>query len=733
MRFILLILFCLFFVNAAFSLTKKIEGTVKNKEGIPLAYVNVYIEKSSEGGMTDEKGNFNFRTSQSGLVTLTASIVGYKKFSTKINLSIKNNFTIKIILYKKSIKMKTAVVTGSAYSSEKGKGLVVSPLDVYTTPGGAADIFQSLKTLPGLTQVSESAQLYVRGGNPVETITMIDGASVHHPFTYESNNGGLFSNLNTGTFKNMFFSSGGFSSKYGNVLSGILDIETKDVPLIRNNSISVSLASSGVSMQLPVIDEKLGFHIYAQKSYTRPIMALNGGLDDFTHTPSSGNITSSIIYKYSKTGKLKLLANYASDTQGVNIKRAEYNGIFDGNTDNNFLNLHHTEIPFENTVLKTSLSYTKFTNNKKIAVLNLKITDRIFKLRSDLEYQYSSTFKILSGFETSNRKVKYFGVIPSEDYDISPDAKSESINSGYNFYHMGGYFEVEKVNLFGIKNFFGIAGIRSDYFPDFKKFWTDPRVSIGYKINKKSTIRFGNGIFRQLPDPVLMRHHDGNPDLKPMESIHFILSYDYNFNPRNSLRVEVYNKTYNYLPLEDKAKKYLSAGKGYARGIDFIFKGNLPFNIDGWISYGFIDTKRIWMDFEEMTKSNYDITHNLSLVLKYRISAETEIGVNYKLATGQPFTPVASSEYIPAYKVYKPIYGKKNSDSFPTYKRLDFRISYFFSLFNKKFSIIYLEAINILSIKNIFNYRYNENYTSRKKVESYFGRRTLVLGAIVNF
>lgn len=726
----------LFFVLTIAGLAQQksiISGTIKDDAGKILSYVNVYIEKSADGGMSNDKGEFQFTTRQSGKIILTASMVGYKKFSTEINLNKNREVNLQIILSKKSIRMETAIVTGSAYSSEKGKGLVVSPIDIYTTPGGAGDVYQSLKTLPGLTHVSESAELYVRGGNPVETVTMVDGASIHHPFTYESNYGGLFSNLNTGTFKKMFFSSGGFSAKYGNVLSGVLDIETKDIPLSRNNSIGLSFAAADFSMELPVIEEKLGIQIYTQKSYTRPLMAINGGLDDFTATPESQNISSSLTYKYSKTGMIKLLGNYASDLQGVNVKRAEYNGVFDGETNNRFLNLRHTDIIFENTILKTSLSYSGFEKEHKLGILDLNTNDRTYKLRSDLEHQYSSTLKILGGFEVSNREISYLGVIPAEDYDLSPDANSEVINSSYDFEKYGAYFEIEKINLLGIKNFFGIAGIRNDYFPDFEKSWFDPRMSLGYKINDKSTVRFGTGLYRQLPDPILLRDHDGNPDLKPMEAIHFILSYDYNIDSKNSLRIEVYNKNYSFLPFENDDLNYVSSGKGYARGVDFIFKGDLPFNINGWVSYGFIDTKRKWMDFEEMARSTYDITHNMTLVAKYRISVETEIGLNYKIATGRPFTPVEDSKYIREYDVYEPLYGKKNSDSFPVYQRLDCRLSYFFSLFNSKFSIIYLEALNILNIKNLFDYHYNENYTSKERIESYFGRRTLVLGAVVNF
>lgn len=709
-----------------------ISGTIKDEAGKPLSYVNIFIEKSTEGGMSNGKGEFAFNSSQSGKVVVTASMVGYKKFSKEIDLNGKS-VNLEIVLRQKSIQMETAIVTGSAYSSEKGKGVVVSPMDVYTTPGGAGDVFQSLKTLPGLTQVSESAELYVRGGNPVETITMVDGASIHHPFTYESNYGGLFSNLNTGTFKKMFFSSGGFSAKYGNILSGVLDIETKDVPMSRNNSIGVSIASFDFSMELPIVEEKFGVQVFSQKSYTRPLMAINGGLEDFTLTPESGNISSSAVYKYSKTGTLKLLVNYATDIQGVNVKRAEYNGVFDGETTNRFMNLRHVEIPFENTIVKTSLSFAGFDRHWKFSILDLQNDDRTIKFRSDVEHQYSSTFKILGGFEISNREIKYRGTIPAEDYDISPDGKLEVINSGYDYFRYGGYFELEKVNLFGINNFFAVAGIRGDYFPEFNKKWFDPRMSLGYKINDKSTIRFGSGLYRQLPDPKLLRDHDGNPNLKPMEAIHFIASYDYNFDSKNSLRVEVYNKNYSFLPFEDDKLNYISSGSGYARGVDFILKGELPLGIRGWISYGFIDTERKWMDFEEMARSSYDITHNLTIVAKYRLMTEIELGINYKIATGKPFTPIVDSKYHSNYDVYEPLYGVKNSDSFPTYQRLDFRFSYFFSLLNNKFSIIYVEALNILNIQNLFDYHYNQDYTSKERIESYFGRRTIVVGAVVNF
>ncbi len=202
----------------------EIKGKVCDQDGKPLELANVFIKNSSEGTMTSEDGSFKFYTSKKGKIELIASMVGYKKFMQEINTQGKDKIELNITLRETAIEMREAVVSASSFGSEKEKGLVVSRLDILTAPGGAADIYQALKTMPGMTQVSESAELYVRGGDQNEAITIIDQSPVYHPFTFESSYGGLFSNVKTSVIKSLFFSAGGFSAKYGNALSGVLDV-----------------------------------------------------------------------------------------------------------------------------------------------------------------------------------------------------------------------------------------------------------------------------------------------------------------------------------------------------------------------------------------------------------------------------------------------------------------------------------------------------------------------------
>ncbi len=709
-----------------------IEGIVTGDNNEPLPYVNVYIAGTFDGSMTAEDGSFSFITKKTGEVELVASIVGYEQHTRTLNLEESKHYTYTIRLRSKALETQTVVISASSYGTEEGKGLVVSPMDILMTPGGAADIFQTLKTLPGLTQVSESAELYVRGGNPTETVTLLDGASLYHPYTFESAYGGLFSNINTNIIRGMYFSSGGFSAKYGNVLSGVLDMQTHNEPAHTAYNIGLNLAGGGLSAHVPVAGSRLGVRVDARQSYTGPVMWLNGSQDEFTVMPRSRDIGALVSGRYSDTGRIKLYMLAAQDKQGVHVRRAEYNGAFDGESGNYLINLHHSDAITSRLVARTSLSASRYTGLWKLGVLDLERADDVYKIRTDAEYFYSSKWRLLFGAEAEYRTFSYMGRIPDEDYNIRPGAPSTVIDVEYGGSRTGGYAELELPGLFGYRNLSAVAGVRFDYIDELDLLWFDPRVTLGYAVGSNSTVRTSFGIFQQTPDPRLYDPALGNPDLKPMRAVHYIAAYDYAPSSNTNFRVELYHKEYDRLPLEHPELNYDNGGYGYARGIDIMAKGRLLPRLEGWISYGFVDTKRKWLDYEEYAPSSYDVTHNLTLIATYRITDAFRTGVNFKYATGRPFTPVTGSVYREEYDVYEPVYGPKNSERYNNFRRLDLRFMYFRQLFGRYFTVFFLEAINVLDINNLFGYTFSRDYSEREEIQSYFGRRTVVFGVAVN-
>lgn len=708
-----------------------VEGSVTDSQNRPLPYATVFIANSGDGTMTAEDGSFSFPTKKQGEVTVTTSVVGYKPVSQKITLLPKQKNTVSFVLEDNAVNLKEAIVTASSYGSEADKGVVITRMDVLTTPGGAADIYQSLKTLPGITQVSESAELYVRGGDPLETITVIDQAVVYHTMTFESGYGGMFSNLNQSVVRSMFFTSGGFSAKYGNALSGVLDIDTRNIPDREYYNVALSMANASLTVDMPVIEDKLGGYLDIRQSFTRPIFWLNGGNERIPSSPVSKSGTGALIYSYSQSGKIKLFGTYASDNEGVNVERAEYNGTFNGDSKNTFLNLQNTLLLSDRIVMKNSLSYNRFGNTWILGVLNIDRADHVYNFRNDFEYTLNSSSKLLAGAEYENRRITYEGRIPAEDYDIRPDAYSKVIDAALQANRWGVYSEYQMLNPLGLEHVTFTGGVRHDEFPGLKQSWTDPRASIGYKLSGQSVFCLGWGIFHQLPDPRLYAPVDGNPNLGPMRAEHYIASYEFDLGEQNSFRVEMYHKDYENLPLENAITNYDNSGHGFANGVDVILKGSLLPDITGWISYGYINTKRKWMDYDSYTNSDYDITHNLSLVVKYNVAEHWQIGINAKFATGKPYTPVLSSTFNTMKNVYEPDYGATNSARFPNYKRVDLRLTYFGQLFDKYSLVAYMEGLNILNFTNIFGYSYSPDYSSRKEILSYFGRRMIVVGCSI--
>lgn len=728
--YILALFFLLAYLQSGVSAQNKttLRGTVLDPQKKPVPFANVFLLNTTSGGTTDENGTFFFKTNLTGEYTLSVSSVGYQKVLRTVSLS-GAAISFDITLIPEEVKFSEVVVTGSSFGSEKEKGLVISRIDVVTTPGGAADIFQALKTLPGLTQVSESAELYIRGGDPLESLTMIDGAAMYHPSTFESAYGGLFSNISQSMVKSMYFSSGGFSPKYGNALSGVLDIETKNQPDRMRHQLGISMANVSLTSDLPLATDKLGLYFDARQSFTRPIFWLNGGNERMIVAPVSGNISSGLVYSYSKTGRLKLFGITASDKQGVKVERAEYDGVFNGSSKNSLLNLSHSNLLQENIVIKNSFSYNIYSNRWQLGVLDLEKTDKVLSTRNDLEWNLSSSIALKAGAEAEHRYITYIGSIPQQDYDIRPDGSKKVLDVSFEGNRIGAYTELVAASLPGLPSLSLSGGMRSDFIPGLNLQWIDPRAAAAYKLSPVSSLRLGWGIYHQLPDPRLFSPVDGNPDLKPMRAEHIILSYDYNPSVENSFRVELYRKVYSSLPKENTATYYDNSGSGYANGIDVIYKAKLG-SFDGWISYGYINTKRDWMDFTGLSSSSYDITHNFTLVAKYPVTQNLQAGINAKYATGRPFTPITSAIFLNDRNVYKPVYGSTNTSRYPDYARLDLRLTWFDNLFSQPF-LLYIEGLNILNINNIFGYHYNEDYSAKEDIKSYFGRRTVVVGCMI--
>ncbi|HND44587.1 MAG TPA: TonB-dependent receptor, partial [Cyclobacteriaceae bacterium] len=232
-------------------------------------------------------------------------------------------------------------------------------------------------------------------------------------------------------------------------------------------------------------------------------------------------------------------------------------------------------------------------------------------------------------------------------------------------------------------------GARTEYNNLLGKLSLDPRLSIAYKPFESGQFSFAYGTFRQSAKNQYVRV---NPELKNEKAEHFILNYQVITDSR-TFRVEAYYKRYSDLAKFGSADQTIinNKGTGYARGAEVFWRDNksLP-NVDYWISYSFLDTKRDYMNFPVKAMPTFASRHNFSAVYKHFINAlKTQLGVTYSYGSPRPYNNPNSNKF--------------NAGRTPSYHDLSANISYL----PKNWLIIYVSCTNLLGRDNIFGYRYS--------------------------
>lgn len=702
----------------------KISGFIKGETGNAIEGANLVIEGTIDGATSDNIGYFEFETDKTGKRNLIITAIDYSEKKLAIEIIQDKDLQLNINLSKSNYSTDEITVTASSFTSGENSKVTLTPLEIVRIPGADADLYRAITTFPGSNQVDEGSRIAVRGGNPNEVLTIMDQASLYNPFIFDNdNNVSSFSTVNPWGLKGINFSSGGFSSKYGNVLSAVLDLQTYDVP--KNNSLFaiLGLANAGLSGVFANKKGTFGGTFTAGQFFLRPMLLINHSDADYSPLPTATSLGGTLSYKVSKTGYIKFYADYNSDNLGIKSQTPTYEGYYGGKSKNFFTNLALSVTPTAVSLLNVSVSSSIFNRKFNFGIIDNTSDDIYAKLRADYSMPITNKIDFGTGAEYEYSKYKSEGTYPYYFYNIGLNAPKFAFSSNNNTGRFGAYAESR---IRPGDKFYIVAGVRGDYHTLSQNFNFDPRISVVYRLSKYSFLKGATGIYHQyagLSDYTL----SFNNNLKPMQAIHYILGYEFNRDNDFIFRVESYYKKYtNLVSNSTYGFLYGSDGEGFAKGADVFLKVRLKPKFNGWISYSFTDSKRKQYATGPLESADYDITHTISVVGTYNISDYLTAGITYHISTGKPYTPVNGSIFDSAQSAYIPFYAPYNSDRFPTYTRIDINAQYIFSFFGK-FAVAFLALNNVLDDKNLYGYTYNFDYSQKIALRSnnnrviYFG------------
>jgi len=201
-----------------------IKGRVlDNETGEPLAYTNVYLTGTRIGTITLKEGDFYLNGLRPGTYTVNASFISYGLGSETVTVGPGEIAEIEFRLDVQAIYIDPILVeaerrlieverTGSAHylSSEQMEAM---PLD---------NLVQMIALQPGVTL--QDNEIHIRGGRADDTQFIIDGISVNDPLA----GGGYGYSIDPSIINEIEVLTGGFNAEYGQAVSGVVNVSTKE-------------------------------------------------------------------------------------------------------------------------------------------------------------------------------------------------------------------------------------------------------------------------------------------------------------------------------------------------------------------------------------------------------------------------------------------------------------------------------------------------------------------------
>jgi len=127
-------------------------------------------------------------------------------------------------------RLEEVVVVSSRYALQRRRGESVHTLDAHdieTIPEFGDDALRAANHLPGTASIGLSARPYIRGGLQDETLVLFNDVELLEPFHLKDFQS-VFSGFNPSLVKSVDVYTGGFPARYGDRMSGVMDIEPAD-------------------------------------------------------------------------------------------------------------------------------------------------------------------------------------------------------------------------------------------------------------------------------------------------------------------------------------------------------------------------------------------------------------------------------------------------------------------------------------------------------------------------
>jgi len=210
-------------VSVVFSgTTGKLAGRVTDRQsGDPIVGANVIIKGTSLGAGTDIDGFYFIINVPPGNYDVVFSCIGYTRMTYRSSIQVDHTTTLDVPMSAGSVNLDEVVVEAERVVIQRDQSSTVQRTnaeELATMPVNSIAAVLQLQT-----GVVNTGALHIRGGRSGEVGYYLDGYRVEDPLF----NGSVLE-VNNQAIQEMELLSGTFNAEYGNALSGVVNVVTKE-------------------------------------------------------------------------------------------------------------------------------------------------------------------------------------------------------------------------------------------------------------------------------------------------------------------------------------------------------------------------------------------------------------------------------------------------------------------------------------------------------------------------
>lgn len=614
------------------------------------------------------------------------------------------------------------------------------------------DVLQTIQALPGIKSIDETvSDINIRGGTNDQNLILWDDIKMYQSGHFF----GLISAFNPYLTDKVTATKNGTSSQYGDGVSGIIDMRTKnEIETEYTGGAGVNLINADVFARLPLSD-KLAFQLSARRSLT-----------DFFDTGTYSQFRNRIFqdsevernetfYFYDFTGKvlydinedqklrfsfininnrLDYSENHNDSGRTTNSVLDQVNLSFGGSLESKWSDKFSSKLNAYQTQYKLKARSTSINNGLQQLFQNNRVLENSVKLATN--YQLKNDLVWSNGYQFNET-----GIL-NETFVVQPPFDSKILD----VLHTHAFFS-ELTYASEDKKWFARGGARINYFENvqtFNELVVEPRLNINYSFARNFKVEVQGEFKSQATNQII----DLEQNFFGIEKRRWILSdgsllpvtkskqgsIGFNYDQKNIyVGLEGFYKQVDGISTSTQGFQNQNQfngelGKYDIRGLEFLInkRGEA---YSAWLSYTYnMNDYTFDGTVPSVFPNNLDVRHNITFAGSYTLSNfKLSVGLNYR--SGKPFTePDPDNPLNIGVFPLRINYQPHNSSRLSEYIRADASAIYNFDIGYSTKATVGLSVLNLTDRMNILNTYYQINASAEiETIES------ISLGLTPNF